>query len=1249
MCHDVLVSSFLCPIGSTFSQKLLTCDWWTKVDCSASNRYLERNRDSYQIDDDEMIRKAYAMISLQSSAEEVTKDGLVDPDSGARIVDYSSLSGRIIMDFLPGGLHRITNYAAVDATKNDLPSGFEDYPQRDERRIFNYDHQQQKNTNPAYHQGKLHFENKDRSPYHASLIIRHDYQDRVGDNEFQDNYRKPDNRFANRLQTSYAPTVPTVTTTTRRFYSPTVPTTYRPSTLAYNKLDLMVDSSDHLYARSVTPPTITRQNEDERSSDLRERETGFKAPKKSESASLSKTDVDNEKNTSFETDQMHFNFEEKSETNFRINVTDAIDEDVQIFRQQNDKPIIKPDSEDSLEDIEARDSIGIAQALNNPLDRVIIQNQNPVKTERASLTTSILPQTILNHSSGSYEKEEDLNSSQIPKKSDIFNETSYNQSENITSSTMKNFEETTFTRNFGDKTTPLVKNRQQNVDVAQASTISATAKPTISTTRRSDDEIHDAIIHPSSNDSRTSVDQNTSSARSISNSKDNSLSRLNFGFEVPQPAQFLRPPAESFLINVPEETHYTTIDESSSWNPGSTNTEIPQFSDTSIANNQDQLPIFKVEQVDYTDDLSETPNLGVHLTVQPIAKISTSIPWLVDVPVTDIVPPIVDYNDGFGDFVPPNEHSYATQFDSTENVDSQKTENSSATPKKNISEAETLTQYNTEFQFTIRDAVKAQLGSRTNFKLSCQQGKHCEANSAAVASEVAISTPSVEAKTISIGTKATPRTSERLIFSSTSMPENSATLIPDESLTSTTQSPITVSNNDYVDVEKSNLEINVSEEKTKENVTGSNLSRSTHLESLKQIEETIDKHNSPYEISISIKKDEDLETTPNDFISRLISQHEQSTSVPKDELNNFEIIRSIQPEDEVINIPKLHDASRVSLNNKDDNVPVIVDDTTGQFKQSNSNVSMLNLLQLMAELLKLDRLPRPFSVKDLRSTELRNSFNLDLDEQPATTSPLLIPSQRTPFKNVKSKPSAFDTFKTPINIAKPKTSVNLDLNEPSFITTSPLETRIPIENADSQIFFSEDTLKTSIDVAIKPPSDVSSGINSNNATKLKINQSKIENKTARPLQKDEILEQLTENFGQPLYRGNSIRGPLVFDLPQVQRSLDFETGLSIEESKQVTSEAEEKSLASSTTETTTTTKKSTTTTESVRTIVKTEFVPSLGFSLDTSEGREEYVQAVLGGLIDERANKDSKDESGSAKLTNETPKNETLSPEQKDI
>lgn len=1210
------------------------------------------------------------MISLQSSTEEVTKDGLVDPDSGARTIDYSALSGRIVMGFLPGGFHSITNYAAVDATKNDLPSGFEDYPHRDERRIFNYDNQQQKSINPPYHQGKLHFENKDRSPYHASLIIRHNYQDR-SENEFQDGYHRSDSRFANRLQTSYAPTVPTVTTTTRRFYSPTVPTTYRPSTLAYSKLDLMVDSSDHLYAHSKTPvtsPTFTRQNEDVRSANLKERET--EAPKKSESASSPRMDRDNRKNDSIraENDQMHFNFEEKSEPNFRINVTSAIDEDVEIFRQQNDRPITKPGNEDSLEDIETKDSIGIARALNNPLDKMIMQNQNPVNNERVSLTTSILSQSIPNHSLRLYEKEEDVNSSQTSKKSNISNETRYDQltEENTTSSTTKSFEETTYTKSFGDKTTPLLRNWQQNVDAMQASTISATAKPTISTTRRSVDEIHSDIIYSSSNDSHITVDQNTSSTRSISNSNDDSISRLNFGFKIPQPAQFLRPPAESFLINVPEETHHTTIDENSktSLNPGS-NTEIPRFSDTPIAINQNQSPIFNVEKqslIGYRDDLST--NLGIHLTVQPVAEVPTSIPWLVptlhdraivDVPVTDIVPPIVDYNDGFGDFVPPNEHSYAIQSDRTKNVDSQKTQNSSTISKNNNSEIETLIQYNKGLQFTIRDAIKAQLGLRANSRLPCysstsdEQGKHCETNSAVIAPKVAISTPSVEARTVSIGTNTTPKIPERLISSSnTSIP---GTFILDESLTSTTQSPIIINSN--VDVEKSNLktaipksvpEINVSEEKTMKNATESSLLRSIRPESLKQIEETIDKHNSPYEISFTVKRDENLETTPDDFISRLIAQ--QSASVPKDDLDDFEIIRSIKPEDEVTDISKFHDASHASLKNKDNSFPGVVDDTIDQFKQSNSNVSMLNLLQLMAELLKLDRLPRPFSAKDLRSAELRDSFNLDLDEQSdVTTSPLLIRSQtRTSFKNAKPKVSAFDTLKTPVNIVKLKAS---DFNDPSFVTSSLLETRLPIEeNADSEISSLKNTLRTPINIAINP--DVSSRINSNNnAVKQKTGQLKAENKTR--LQKQEILEQLTENFGQPLYRDYSIRRPLVFDLPQVQRSLNFETGLPIEENKHVISEAEKISLASFTAETTTTTtpeSTTTTTTESVKTIVETEFVPSLGFSFDTNEGREEYVQAVLEGLIDEHTDEGSKNESSSLQLINGVPKNETLNSEQ---
>lgn len=1201
------------------------------------------------------------MISLHSSAEEVTKDGLVDPDSGARIIDYSALGGRIVMDFLPGGFRKITDYTAVD-TRNDLPNGFEDYSHRDER-IFHYDHHhQQESTNPAYYQGKLHFENKGRSPYHASAIIRHDYQDRIGDNKFQD-YRSPGGRFANRLQTSYAPTVPTVTTTTRRFYSPTVPTTYRPSTLAYNKLDLMVDSSDHLYAHSVTSPTITRQNVDVRNTNLRERKTEYKAPKKSENASSSRADRDNEKNNDIHSrnDQARFNFEEKSMTNFRINVTDRIDEDEEIFRQQNDRPITKYDNEENWEDIETKDSIGIAQALNNPLSRIIIQNQNLAKNERASLTTSLPSQTIRKDSSGSYAKEEEVNSSQ--KKSDIFNETSYDRS---TEETTKNFEETAYTRSFVDKAIPLLRNRQQNIDAGRASTISSTANPII-TTRRSVDEVHSAILRSSSNDSRTSVDQNTSSTRSISN--DDSIFRLNFDFEVPQPARFLRPPAKSFFINVPEETRHTTIDESSktSWNPGLTNIEIPRFFDRFITNNQNRSSIFNVEEqslIDYAD-LSETPNLGVHLNVQP--EVSTSIPWLVstshdraivDVPATDIVPPIVDYNDGFDDFVPPHEHSHTTQSDRTENVDSQKTQNSTTILKKNNSETETLIQFN-RFQFTIRDAVKTQLSSRANTKLPCysstsdEQGKPCEINSAVIPPKVEISTPSIEARTISIGTKATPRIPE-FSSSSTSMPEDAATFIPGKSSISTTQSPATIGSN--VNIEASNLktvtpkgllEINVSEEKTKQNATVNNLSRSIRPGSLKQIEEVIDKHNSPYEVSFEVKKNEDLETTDDDFISRLIAHHQEPASILKDELDDFEIIRSIEPEDEIANVSKFRDVTYVSPNNEDNSFPVVIDDTLDQFKQSNTNMSMLNLLQLMAELLKLDRLPRPFSAKDLYNSELRDSFNVNLDEQPdATTSPILIYSQiKTPFKNLKV--SAFDTLKTPIEPIK-KTSPNLDLNEPSFVTTNPLlEAKISIEN-DSKISSPEDTL-TSINVAVKPPLNIASKINSNN-TKQKTSQSKTENKITRPLQKEEILEQLTENFGQPLYRGNLIREPLVFDLPQVQRSLDFETGLPLEESKHVTSESEEKSLAFSTIETTTTTtttQESTTTTESAKTIVETEFVPSLGFSFDTNEDREEYVQAVLGGLIDEHTDESGKSsESSTAQLTNEASKNETLSSEQ---
>lgn len=1268
VCHDVLVSSFLCPIGSTFSQKLLTCDWWTKVDCSSTRRYFAVNRDSYQIDDDEMIRNAYAMISLQASAEDVTKDGLVDPDSGARIIDYSVLGGRTVMGYTPG-FRRITDYAAVETTGNDLPSGFEDYSQQDARQILNYDlRYQQKKANIAY-PGKHHFENKGQSPYHASAIIRHDYQDRSGD-EFQDDYRRPDG-FTNRLQASYAPTVPTVTTTTRRLYSPTVPTTYRPSTLAYSKLDLMVDSSDHLYAHSkspVTPPTITHRNDDMRKIDLGESETRHDDLKKSDNASSSRMDKDDQKgdNVRSKNDEARLDFEETSETSFRINVTDATDED-EVFRQQNDRPIIQNDGEDSLENIETKDSIGIVRALG----RIIIQNQNPVhqiKDERRNSTTPIPLQTVLNHSLKSYEKADDVILSDTLKKSDVFNKTSDQSTEDyedVLSST---------TRSFGDRTTPLLKNWQQkDVDDVQASTISMTAIPIINTTERSTDEINDEIaVRSSSNDNRTAEDQNSLPTGSIS-SFDESVPRINLSFEVPQPAEFLKPPEERFLINVPEETRYTTINENSktSWSPETT-TKIPRFSSTLARNNEDQTPIYDEELIDYTDEgFSETPSPGIHSTAQVITEVSTSIPWfvstwhdrsIVNVPVTDIVPPIVDYNDGFGDFVPPNEHSYTEQFDHTEPVDTQRTQNSPTTSKKNDSEADILARYNTGFHFTIRDAIKAQKESKANSgcysSISDKQGERCETSSATP--KIAVSSPNVKERTVSIDTKATTRIPEQLTFSdstkSLKLSEESVTSALDESSTSTVKFSI----NSDVDIKSSKLktvtprgvlEIKEPKEKTEKTVdtTASDLLHSIRSGSLKQIEETIDKHDSPYEVSFTVKKDDDLETTADDFISRLIAQHRQPDSVLKDELNDFEIIKSVEPETEftsILQTPKLSETSHASQNNANNSFYIAENDTASQFKQSDSNMSMVSLLQLMAELLKLDRLPRPFSAKDLRSVELKDSFNLDLDESTyVTTNPLLDHSQaRTPYKNANSKASTFDTLKTPVKFES-KTSQNLHFNKPSFPTRSPLlddsQVRTPFANTDSKISSLDDASNTPINVDFKPLPDISSRIN--NITEQKTGQLKPENRIVRPLQKEKILEQLTENFGQPLYH-ESISKPLVFELPQVQRSLDFETSLPIGERKHVISETEEESSISTTRMMMTTTQRTTTTTESVKTTVETEFVPSLGFSLDTNEGREEYVQAVLGGLIDEHTSKSDRNESNI--VQNKAPKNETLEVEQ---
>ncbi|XP_032665029.1 uncharacterized protein LOC116841339 [Odontomachus brunneus] len=1343
VCHDVLVSSFLCPIGSTFSQKLLTCDWWTKVDCSSTNRYLEVNRNNYQVDDDEMIRNAYAMISLQST-EDVTKDGLVDPDSGARIIDYSTLGGRTA-GYTPG-FRRITDYPAVDATGNDLPSGLEDYPQRDDRQILDYNRYQEKiaRANPAY-QGKFYLEDKGRSPYHASPIIRHDYQSRsTANNEFQDDYRRPDG-FTNRLQASYAPTVPTVTTTTRRLYSPTVPTTYRPSTLAYSKLDLLMDSSDHLYAHSkslVTPPTITRQNDDSKNAGSRARETRHDGPKKSGRDSPPRTDGDDRQD-----DAVRLDLEEKSEPSFRINVTDTIDED-EVFRQQNDRPVVRNDDDGSAEDIETKDSIGIVRALSNARATIAVRRQDPVtqvlKNERADPITLPPLRTSGNRSPGSHDNASPAGS--ILKQTDavVINETvSTEDHEDAASSTERSLEKTEYTRSFGDRTTPLVANGnplpRDDDSSSRESTVSITVKPAANTTESFVGRTHGELAdRSSSNESQMIADQNSSSTKALPSLDDESTANLGFG--ILRPALFLRPPLEGFFINIPEETPYTTIDDNFkvSWSPGVTTTEIPFLSSAPSGSNQDESPasnenIDEQALIDYADE--GLPVTTPSLEVQPdrgIVETSTPIPWLVpswhdrsfaNVPVTDIVPPIVDYNDGFGDFIPPDresdERSHTTQFGRTDRVESPREQSTAPTSSRNNSEAELLNQYNTGFEFTIRDAVRTQAESKIGWRPPChsstsdERTRLCETSS--VAPQVAVSTPSVEEKTISIGTKTTTNTSEQLVSSgNTKLSEKPVTPVPDQSSTFTTQSSVIIDS--HVDVEGSTLRAITSRglfqtkklEETIEATTTSSLLHSTRPGSFRQIEEAIDRQNSPYEVSLTVNKDEDLDTTADDFISRLIAQHQQPTVVLKDQLGDFEIVKSVEPEEEVTVVsqtPRLPGTSHyTSLNGSNGSFLVSSNDTAGQSKDSESNVSMLTLLQLMAELLKLDRLPRPFSTKDLRNaelqapahldespfattyplldhsqaktpfgnvisktsvfdilnipadiTEMKTTPNVGRNKQPfATASPLLDHSSvRTSFRNANSKTSAFDTLATKADNSKPRTSLNLDVNEPSqSFTENPLldqsfQVRTPFRNADSKTSSFDDTLKTTSNVAFTLSPDISPRVNSDRAANTKTRRPKANGRVNRPFQKHEILEQLTENFGQPLYRADSIHRSLVFDLPQVQRNLDFETGLPIEKSEHVIDEAEEdpesSTMRTTTTTTSTTTQRTITTAESERTIVETEFVPSIGFSFDTDEGREEYVEAILGGLIDNHAGDVTRNESSVAQLTREAPKNETLS------
>nr|KAF7430112.1 hypothetical protein H0235_006510 [Vespula pensylvanica] len=322
VCHDILISSFLCPIGSIFSQKLLTCDWWSKVDCSTTRKFIEVNRDGhYQEDDDELIRKAYGMMGLQTGTD-VASDELVDPDRGGRIIDY---------------------VATIDSTGNDLPAYRNDLPRtRTPQFLSTYDEHSER-ANPTY-PNTFYSKSYRTRPYQDSPIVR---IEKIG----EDNYREPlrydyqdirdkSGKGINEFQPSYAPTVPTVTTTTRRFYSPTIPTTYRPSTLVYNRFDQAIESSDHLYAHSQESRNI------------------FALSTPSDKNSRGKYN-DSEPRGEGNDNEYRDRDSLKDEPSDSYELVKRIDSPEELFR---DRPTFV--GEEHIDDIEVKESIGVGRAFN---------------------------------------------------------------------------------------------------------------------------------------------------------------------------------------------------------------------------------------------------------------------------------------------------------------------------------------------------------------------------------------------------------------------------------------------------------------------------------------------------------------------------------------------------------------------------------------------------------------------------------------------------------------------------------------------------------------------------------------------------------------------------------------------------------------------------------------------------------------------------------------------------------------------
>ena len=261
-----LVSSFLCPVGSIFSQKLLTCDWWSNVDCSATRNYYAINSESLvsEVDDDEILRKAFEMESVQSSGERIPIDTVIHQQEQQQEQQQRQ------QQQLDNRKQRVLSYGgrAVTERSNDLRTETVDY-NSDYADYSNRFSSRYKSTNvnrqlDDYYTRQVDEQDKTRLRNNPAIRVHTIGEDRNNDRPFALNEFE---------RASYAPTVPTVTTTMKRFYSPTIPTTFRTSTVRNSRYDLEFESSDHLYTargrseetiKAATPPTLSNRVENPR-------------------------------------------------------------------------------------------------------------------------------------------------------------------------------------------------------------------------------------------------------------------------------------------------------------------------------------------------------------------------------------------------------------------------------------------------------------------------------------------------------------------------------------------------------------------------------------------------------------------------------------------------------------------------------------------------------------------------------------------------------------------------------------------------------------------------------------------------------------------------------------------------------------------------------------------------------------------------------------------------------------------------